>query len=56
MNWSQRYAKKSSKEKVWYQLSKSFDEKDMGWIKDAKWSGPTEIPLDKINFSTENCN
>ena len=54
MKWSERYAKKSSKEKVWYQLSKSFYEKDMGWIKNAHWIGPVEVPLDRVNFSTEN--
>ena len=39
---------------VWDQLSKSFDTKDMEWIKDAKWTGPLEVPLDEVNFSTEN--
>jgi hypothetical protein len=54
MNWSERYAKKDSEKMVWKQLSKSFDEKDMGWVKNAKWSGPLEVSLDKIDFSTEN--
>lgn len=54
MNWNQRYAKKSSEKKVWKQLSKSFDEKDMGWIKNASWSGPLEVSLEKVNFSTKN--
>jgi len=53
-SWSERYSKKSSEKMVWFQLIKSFDEKDMNWIKDAKWTGPIEVSLDKINFSTEN--
>ena len=53
MNWSTRYSKKDSMKMVWKQLKKSFDKKDMGWIKDTKWNGPIDVPLDQVNFSTK---
>jgi len=53
MNWSTRYSKKDSMKMVWKQLKKSYDTKDMEWIKDAKWSGPMEVPLDDVDFSTK---
>ena len=38
---------------VWEQLSKSFDEKDMGWINNVDWIGPVKVPLGSIDFSTK---
>ena len=38
---------------VWKQLKKSYDKKDMGWIKDAQWTGPVDVALDRVNFSTK---
>ena len=52
MSWSLRYAK-SAKKMVWKQLAKSYDEKDMGWIKDAEWTGPIDVPLKHVDFSTK---
>ena len=51
-NWNLRYAK-SSEKMVWKQLKKSYDVKDMGWVKDAQWSGPVEVSLDKVDFLTK---
>ena len=53
MDWSVRYAGKDPKEMVWKQLKKSFDKKDMGWIKDVEWDGPKEVSLDLVNYSTK---
>jgi len=53
MDWSVRYAGKDPKEMVWKQLKKSFDKKDMGWIKDVEWDGPKEVNLDQVNYSTK---
>jgi len=53
MNWSERYAKKSADKKVWQQLEESYPEDAMGWIKDAKWTGPVEVPINQIDFSNE---
>ena len=53
MSWSQRYAKKSSKEMVYKQLLKSYPENAMGWVRKARWVGPVEVPLDEVDFSTK---
>lgn len=53
MNWSTRYSKKEPVKMVWDQLKKSFDKKDMKWIKDVEWDGPKEVSLDQVSYSTK---
>jgi hypothetical protein len=53
MNWNERYAKKSAKDKVWKQLLKSYPEDTMDWVKEAHWVGPVEIPINQVDFSGE---
>lgn len=53
MNWSQRYAKKSSAEMVYKQLAKSYPTSAMSWVKKARWIGPVEVPLNEVDFSAK---
>jgi len=34
-------------------MQKNFPEKALGWIDGARWIGPVEVPLDRIDFSNE---
>ena len=43
MNWDTRYASSNVKKRVLDQLADDFPEKNLGWIKQADWSGPVEV-------------
>ena len=50
MNWNTRYAKESSvKQQVIQQLEDDYADEDLGWVRDADWSGPERVSVDDID-------
>jgi 2'-5' RNA ligase len=48
--WKKPDTSKSPGEQVYAQLLEDYPASALGWVKDAKWSGPQEVPLSAIEY------